>query len=63
MLVYHGAKDQPNFSETVEFSYMVHDQRFYIVEQVNSSSIQEQEDSSQIPLGNKYDYERVWICE
>ena len=62
VLTYYGPGNK-RFTETVEFSYMVHEQKFYIVEQVNSSSLQEAQDRSQIPLGNKYDYERVWILE
>lgn len=38
VLVYNGPGGK-RFTETVEFSYMVHEQRFYIVEQANSSSM------------------------
>ena len=42
---------------------MLFESKFYIVEQVNSVNVKEKHDQSQIPLGNKYDYERVWILE
>jgi hypothetical protein len=43
---------------------MVSESKLYIVEQVNSNGARdENQDKSQIPLGNKFDYERIWICE
>lgn len=45
VLCYNGPGGK-RFSETVEFSYMVHEQKFYIVEQANSSNLNEAKDQS-----------------
>ena len=39
-LTYYGPNNS-KYAETVEFSYMLFEQKFYIVEQVNSSDLKE----------------------
>ena len=57
-----GAED---FKEEVEVSYLVFEQKFYIIENVNSPNLKGGDDD-QIPATLSSagpDYERVWICE
>lgn len=58
-----GAED---FKEEVEVSYLVFEQKFYIIENVNSPNLKQAQDDDQIPGSlstSGHDYERVWICE
>ena len=68
MLSYEGGQRadgsrRPDFNEVVQISHLVFDGKFYIIEQINSPSVKDQADLSQISSGSSFDYERVWLCE